>query len=445
MDGANPIDRDFSSLVDDSPQEGRFRVARSVYSDPAVYEAELDRIFENGWVYLCHESQVAKEGDYYATEIGRQPVFVSRQKDGGLKCFINACAHRAAILTPFKRGNAKVLTCRFHGWSFNCDGRCVRIKGQDEGFPEEGFDRSRFNLTEVPTVASYRGFVFGSLNADVAPLPDYLDSAKTFIDLLVDQSPQGLEVVRGYSTYIIRGNWKMQLENAVDGYHVSTVHRVFAATVGARDAQRGNQGMARTEGGRITGKVPTGGYDLGNGHMMIWATHTTPEVRPIWQQKERFEKEFSPAKVKWILERGRNLAVFPNVMIMDNPSTQIRKVKPMGPDRFEVTVYCIAPVGESAEARAARLRKFEDFYLTSGMATSDDVAALEDTFEGGMARAAGWNDFGRGFAVMTEGADEDAAAIGCAPRTSMANWDFETLYHGFYRHWRKVMAEGRNE
>jgi benzoate/toluate 1,2-dioxygenase alpha subunit len=444
MDG-NPIERDFSALVDDRPEQRSFRVDRSVYSDPAVYDAEMTRIFESGWVYLCHESQVEKEGDYYATEIGRQPVFVSRQKDGGLKCFINACSHRAAILTPFKRGNARVLTCRFHGWAYNCDGRCVRIKGEDEGFPQEGFDRAQFNLTEVKTVASYRGFVFASLNPDVETLEDYLDAAKTFIDLLVDQSPEGLEVVRGYSTYTIRGNWKMQLENAVDGYHVSTVHRVFAATVGAREARDSSSGMARTEGGRITGKVASGGYDLGRGHMMIWATHTTPEVRPIWGQKERFEKEFPPAKVQWILERGRNLAVFPNVMIMDNPSTQIRKVKPLGPDRFEVTVYCIAPKGEPAEARAARLRKFEDFYLTSGMATSDDVAALEDTYDGGMATRARWNEFGRGYATMIEGPDEDAAAIGCAARTSMRNWDFETLYHGFYRRWRTLMAAGRND
>lgn len=440
MDGNFPRS-DFSVLVDDRPQDGVFRVDRSVYNDPAVFEAEMARIFEQGWVYLCHESQVKDEGDYYATEIGRQPVFVTRQKDGGIRCFINACAHRAAILTPYKQGNAKVLTCRFHGWAYGCDGRCIRIKGEQEGFPQEGFDRARFDLTEVPTVDSYRGFVFGSLTPDVKPLDDYLGASRPFIDLLVDQSPEGLEVVRGSSTYVIRGNWKMQLENAVDGYHVSTVHRVFAATVSARDARESSDGMARTEGGRITGKVATGGYDLGQGHMAIWATHTTPEVRPIWSLKERLEKEFSPARVKWILERGRNLSVFPNVMIMDNPSTQIRKVKPLSANRFEVTVYCIAPIGESREARAARLRKFEDFYLTSGMATSDDVAALEDTYDGGMAGSAQWNDFARGYATMIEGPDEDARAIGCEAASSMANWDFETLYHGFYRNWAARMTE----
>jgi len=430
----------FGGLVDDRAEDGVFRVDRSVYTDQGVFDAEMERLFERGWVYLCHESQVPEAGSFYATEIGRQPVVVIRQKDGGLACFINACSHRGALLTATKQGKATTLTCRFHGWAYNCDGRCIRIKNEKAGYGEDGFDRGQFNLTPVARIESYRGFVFGSLTGDVPPIADYLGAASAFLDLLVDQSPEGLEVVPGSSTYVIKGNWKMQVENAVDGYHVSTVHRVFAATVGNRDERDDSVGMKRTEGGRIKGNVPTGGYDLGHGHMLIWATHTTPEVRPIYQQKARLEKEFSPKKVEWILERGRNLSLFPNVMVMDNPSTQIRKIKPLSADRFEVTVYCIAPIGEPAEARAARLRKFEDFYLTSGMATSDDLAALEDTFIGCMAREDRWNDYNRGWDTKIEGPDEDARAIGCDAVTSSSNWDFEMLFHGFWRHWRDRMA-----
>ncbi|MCH7890409.1 MAG: hypothetical protein IH921_02785, partial [Gemmatimonadetes bacterium] len=271
-------------------------------------------------------------------------------------------------------------------------------------------------------------------------LADTLGAAKAWIDLLLAQAPDGLEVVPGSSTYVIRGNWKMQAENGVDGYHVTTVHRVFAATVAQREARGGYEGMAMTEGGRITGKVPSGAYDLGNGHMAIWAQHTTPEVRPVYETKERLEKELSPEQVRWILERGRNLVVFPNVSIMDNPSTQIRVLRPLSPDRLEVTVYCIAPVGESKGARAARLRKFEDFYLTAGMATSDDAAALESTHEGSQGPAGRWNDFSRGRGTMVEGADEDAKALGFTPVSSNADWEHETLFYGFYREWRRLMS-----
>ena len=439
MDGMR-LEKDFTALVDDRVADGVFRVDRSVYTDPEVFDAEMVQIFEGGWIYLCHESQIPDEGSYYATDIGFTPVVVIRQKDGGLKTFINACSHRAAILTPRKQGKARVLTCRFHGWAYSCEGRCVRIKQEKEGFGEEEFDRSLYDLKVVPRSESYRGFVFGSLEENVSPLREALAGAAGWIDLMVEQSPDGLEVVPGSSTYTIHGNWKMQIENSVDGHHVSTVHRVFANTMRNREERDGLTGMARTEGGRITGKVPSGAYDLGNGHMSIWAQHTTPERRPVYKKKDWLEANFSSGKVDWILNRGRNLAVFPNVALMDNPSTQIRRVRPISPDRTEVTVYCIAHVGEDDEARAARLRKFEDFYLTAGMATSDDMAALEDTYLGSHARAARWNDFNRGLHSMVEGADELAKLGGFEPVTSSESWENETLYFGFYRRWRELMS-----
>ena len=90
MDG-NIAANNVSALVDDRMDEEMFRVDRSVYTDEALFEQEMDKIFEKCWVFLCHESQVEKHGDYFWTEIGRQPVFVHRQEDGSLKCFINAC------------------------------------------------------------------------------------------------------------------------------------------------------------------------------------------------------------------------------------------------------------------------------------------------------------------------------------------------------------------
>ena len=433
MDGSVIIEN-LSSLVDDRVNEGMFRVDRAVYNDSVIFEREVTNIFERCWYFLCHESQVSNHGDYFWTEIGRQPVFVHRQEDGALKCFINACSHRAAILTPFRQGNAKTLTCRFHGWSYDSGGACIGVKNA-----EQGIDRTKFGLREIARLSSYNGFVFGSLSADVPSLEDWLGAAKPWIDLMVVQSPDGLEVVPGRSTYKTDGNWKLQAENSVDGYHVSTVHRVFAHTIAARESKGEYTGIGKTESGRISGSVPTGSYDLGNGHMAIWAEHTTPEVRPIWEAKERLERDLEPIQAQWILTKGRNLFLFPNVMLMDNPSTQIRIMKPISADRVDITVYCIAPKGESNKARAGRLRKFEDFYLTAGMATSDDIAALEDTHEGSLARDSRWSEFNRGIANITNGPDQDALELGFKPQACTDNWDHEVLYHGFYRHWLKMM------
>ena len=431
---------DARELITDTADPVRFRVDRRIYTDADIFATELKQIFERTWVYLCHESQIAEHGDYYATYMGAQPVFAIRQTDGAIGAFINACAHRGAVLTPRRRGRARTIVCRFHGWCYDTNGACVRIKDEATGWPD-GIDKSAHGLTPVGRVASYRGFVFGCLDPGVGGLEDDLGAARPFIDLLSDQSPEGLEVVPGQQTYIIRGNWKLQAENGVDGYHVSTVHRVFAQAMGLREQLGDNSGNRPTEAGRIKGNVETGCYDLGRGHNIIWAGRANPAVAPLFEAEARLIDEFGQAKTDWMLRRGRNLYLFPNVQLMDQSSTQIRVFRPLSPNRTEVRVYCIAPKGESRGARVARLRKFEDFFMVTGMATPDDLAALEDCQIGAKGTASRWSDMERGLSAMTQGPDDLARGIGAQVASSAGRWDHETLYHGYFRRWAALMDD----
>lgn len=433
---------DVSALVDDRIADGVFRIDRGVYLDEAIHEREMDVIFEQGWVFLCHDSQIPNAGDYFSTRIGRQPVFVNRRKDGSIGCCINACAHRGALLTSHKKGNCNVFTCRFHGWAYDETGRCIRIKNETAGFADPGFDRAHFDLTRVARLESYRGFIFASLNAGVPPLDDYLGDARTFMDFFTDQSPDGIEVLAGSQTYVCDHNWKLQVENVPDGYHVSTVHRNFMTTVLNREAREGYEGMDTTETGRMQGNVANGCYDLGRGHSVIWAERASPEAAPLYPASAEVEKRCGAVRAEWMLRRGRNLCVFPNLVLNDLASTHMRTHRPLSAGRCEVTIWCIAPVGEPAEARRARLRKFEDFFLVTGMATSDDVISLDVAHAGCYGREARWTDFARGLTTMIDGADEDAKALGINPLTSNSSWDFETPYYGLYRHWRDLLNNG---
>ncbi len=188
MDGFARTNTDV--LIDDRPEDGVFRIDRRIYLDEEIFETEMRNIFEANWQFLCHENG-GKPGDYYTTHIGRQPVFVTDKK-GDLKAFLNACSHRAAtILTPTKQGNAKTLTCRFHGWTYKCDGVCIRIKEEESGYGER-FDRSVYDLREIGAVDSFKGFVFGSIKADVEPLEDFFCGSKAFLAFVADQSAAGL-------------------------------------------------------------------------------------------------------------------------------------------------------------------------------------------------------------------------------------------------------------
>ncbi|MBH69504.1 MAG: benzoate 1,2-dioxygenase large subunit [Rhodospirillaceae bacterium] len=422
-----------------SEEAGIFRVARSIYNDPSIYKAEMENIFEQGWIYVCHESQIPKIGDYYATKAGRQPIFVIRQSRSKVGGFIDACSHRGALLSRSRRGCMRTITCRFHGWSFDLQGRCTKIKDEEAGWPE-GVDRNRFSLKSLPKLEIYKGFVYASLSGEVPELKEALGEAKYFIDLVSDQSPEGMEIVPGSQSYMVDGNWKLQAENGVDGYHVSTVHRVFARAVEKREAM-GDRGQLRnTEAERITGSVKTGVCDLGRGHMLLWANRGNPDVAPLNKSRSKLLKQYNKNKVDWMINKGRNLFLFPNMHLMDQSSTQIRVLIPHAPDRTEVRVYCIAPKGESRAARVARLRKFEDFFMVTGMATPDDMAALEDVQRGSGGKLVKWNEVDRGRSLMIKGADETVASIGADPISSNPNWTNETLYYGFYTKWLEAIT-----
>ncbi|MBS7349061.1 MAG: benzoate 1,2-dioxygenase large subunit [Comamonas sp.] len=432
------------SLLETDKEKGVFRGKREMFTNKELFELEMEHLFEGNWIYLAHESQLSKNNDYYTTKMGRQPVFITRNKEGQLNCFINACAHRGATLARFKHGNKGSFTCPFHGWTFNNSGKLLKIKDPvDTGYPE-GFNcDGSHDLQKIARFESYRGFLFGSLNPDVQSLEDFLGESKTIIDMIVDQSPDGLEVLRGSSTYMYEGNWKLQAENGADGYHVTAVHWNYAATQAQRKSRdSGDDINAMSAGGWA--KNGGGSYSFENGHILLWTRWDNPEDRPLMEQRERLVAEFGEAKADWMINNSRNLCLYPNVYLMDQFSSQIRVLRPIDVNRTEVTIYCIAPKGESAEARARRIRQYEDFFNASGMATPDDLEEFRACQEGYMGNAMPWNDLSRGAKHWVEGADAEAEKIGLKPLLSGVKTEDEGLYVSQHSHWLNQMRAAVN-
>lgn len=432
-------------LIDDRPEESIFRVKRTAFTDPALYDREIDRIFDRCWLYLCHESQVPAHGDYVATRMGRHPVFVIRGRDGGLQTFHDACSHRGSKLTGRTSGNARTLVCRYHGWCFNADGACTLVRGGEDAYRDEDLARLGTDLRPIAKFGSYKGFLFGCLDADAPSLEEFLGGAMPFIDLMADQSPDGLEVLRGESRYVMEANWKFQTENSTDGYHVATVHRNFATTVGYRETLGPDQGggMAKTESSRILSldKINSGGYDVGNGHMINWADRGHPEAGPLWPARDSLLARFPAGKVKWMLERGRTVTVFPNLLLNDVASTCIRIWRPIAVGLTEIETWCIAPKGEPAEARRARIRKYEDFFFPASLAVPDDVRAMEGAHAGSESLDDGWNDLALGRRTLVDGADDAARELGVTPLNSNPGREVETPFFAFWREWARRIGE----
>lgn len=428
-------------LVDDH-DKGLHRIKRSAFNDPELFDLEMKHIFEGNWIYLAHESQIPNNGDYYTTHIGRQPVMITRNRAGELNCFINACAHRGAQLARFKTGNKSTFTCPFHGWTFNNSGKLLKIKDPEgTGYPETFNKEGSHDLTKIAKFANYRGFLFGSLNADVQSLEDHLGESRKIIDMIVDQSPEGLEVLRGASTYWYEGNWKVQAENGADGYHVTAVHWNYAATQAARkEREAGNdQIKAMSAGGWA--KKGGGSYSFENGHLLLWTRWDNPEDRPLYPVREQLAERVGANTAEWMINNSRNLCLYPNVYLMDQFSSQIRVLRPIAVDKTEVTIYCIAPKGESAEARARRIRQYEDFFNATGMATPDDLEEFRSCQQGYQGAAAEWNDMSRGAEHWVRGPDAEADKIGLKPILSGVKTEDEGLYVAQHTYWAQQMRK----
>lgn len=434
--------KSIDGFLDENHETGNYRLHRSAFTDETLFELEMKHIFEGNWIYLAHESQVPNNNDYYTTHMGRQPIVITRNRQGQLGAFINACSHRGAMLCRYKRGNKATYTCPFHGWTFNNGGKLLKVKDPEgAGYPE-GFNKDgSHDLKKVARFESYRGFMFGSLNADVKPLTEFLGEAARIIDMIVDQSIDGLEVLRGASTYTYEGNWKLQAENGADGYHVSAVHWNYAATTNQRKQREASPDQIRAMDAGKWGQQGGGFYAFDHGHILLWTKWANPQDRPNFSRREEFSARKGEATADWMIQNSRNLCLYPNVYLMDQFGSQIRLLRPISVNKTEVTIYCIAPKGEDAEARSRRIRQYEDFFNVSGMATPDDLEEFRACQEGYAGRAAEWNDMSRGAAHWINGPDAAANAIGLKPVMSGVKTEDEGLYTVQHRYWMDVMKQ----
>ena len=258
------------------------------------------------------------------------------------------------------------------------------------------------------------------------------------IDQIVDQAPEGLEVLRGSSSYHFDGNWKLQMENGADGYHVSSVHWNYSATMQRRNYEaEGTRTVDANGWSKSVGGVA--GFD--HGRVRLWTQLLNPEVRPVYGQREALEQRLGAERARPIIEQTRNLGLYPNLYLMDQFSTQIRVVRPLAVDRTEVTIYCFAPKGESAADRALRIRQYEDFFNVSGMGTPDDLEefrACQSAYQGSTPQ---WNDLSRGARHWLEGPDDNARALGMQPLLSGVRTEDEGLFVRQHGYWAQVLGQ----
>src|SRR6185437_6381506 len=312
----------YQALIVNQPHQ--FQVHREIYTNPRIFEDELERIFATTWVYLAHDSELPKSGDYRTTWIGKQPVIITRDDEMQLHVLLNSCRHRGNALCRAVSGNAARFRCSYHGWVYSNRGDLLDVS-LPEGYPA---DFKLSGLIAVPRVSVYRGLIFGSLAKDGEDFDTYLGDAKSYVDLWAEMSPVGTLKVKRPHQFVFPGNWKLQVENSTDGYHARFLHESAFATM----AKFGGRSLSQTTALRNIGAVS--GFDGGHGML------ETPQMAAL--ETAIFDDYVACLTEKYGKERaerilgGYNIMLFPNVCLMDS---NIRVIQPLAVNETVVASY----------------------------------------------------------------------------------------------------------
>lgn len=300
----------------------------SWYHDPQVFAAERERVFGRHWQYVGHVGDVAEPGSISVGTAGVIPVLLTRDQEGTLRAFVNACRHRGARLVDEPCARATVQ-CPYHAWTYGLDGSLMAAPRADA---EPGFAKDELGLAPL-AVDTWGPFVFVNPDREAGPLADVLGE----LPELVASAGIDVDAMRFHSraTSSYQANWKICAENFLECYHCQTAHPDLAKVL----------------------DISEDAYDL---------------VESPW-----FSTQYGPVREEWtgnfdptgVIPRGQFHFLFPNLTINIAPGAPNLSIGPILPDGPTKTTrfldYFFAPDVDQEWVR--------------GFLAWDDQVGVEDT------------------------------------------------------------------
>ncbi len=400
------------------PQEGYSRIPYGVYTDPGVYQEEQQKVFRGPvWNFVGLEQEIPNVGDFRTIYIGETPVIVVRDDAGNVRVMVNRCAHRGNLVCVKTDGHAKELTCVYHNWRYDLQGRLINVafgKGVDGkgGMPED-FEPRKFGLQNLKT-HTHAGLIFASFS----------DNPVAFQAFLGGEMLENMErvvgremVLLGTYTQYMPNNWKLYMENVRDSYHASILHMFQATFRMNRLSMKGGIKLSDNGWHHISYSIAETDREerqynsktllsVKDGYLL-----SDPRLVDMWQE----------------FDCGTTLAIqstFPNFVVQQiYNSIALRLCVPRGPEECELMWWILGSADDTKEQREARVRQ-------SNLVGPGGLISMEDGVVGGWVQRGSKQDHEKTTILEMGGRDVAPSADG---RTT------EVSIRGFWKGFRDLM------
>ncbi len=361
-------------------------IDRRIFTDEAIFDQEMQEIFGRAWLFLCHESQIPKPGDFFEAPMGRDNVLVVRQKDKSIRALLNTCTHRGNAVCRAEEGNTKNFMCTYHGWTFDLKGDLIGVPGLEKFYGNQ-LDRAAHALRQVAQLDSYKGFVFGTFDASAPPLAEFLGvTGRLGLDLVAERADE-MQVVPGIQKFVIGCNWKFTVDNLFDWYHPLITH-MSAKSSGlfnglfpedAFDAflndARIDGGGARTPDGEDIAFKKDDPFDFDESFVVLGEfghaisgppTGIRHEIFNAWRQRPGVAETLTPVGMR----TDGHPNIFPTLWVTGHGQVSLRV--PRSPSSTEIWWFSLMPKDIEPEARAAILMHHNHIFGPAGILEQED-------------------------------------------------------------------------
>ena len=346
------------------------KIDRRIFSDQAIYDDEMEKIFGRAWLMIGHESLVPAADDFFHTYMGEDPVILTRDGQGRLHALLNMCRHRGNRVVRCDDGNAKRFMCTYHGWTYRNDGALEHVPGESEAY-YDALDRPSLGLIEA-RVETYAGIVFATWAKDAPSLEAYLGDARWYLDTVFNRRDGGMQAL-GPMKWLEPANWKTMVDNCSDNYHVPTSHLSSA---------RGPDPLSRPPAGcptRTSSRSPNK-HAFVNGHAITFrdADDNIPRyVHGVSNETLRLFQEYHDATMPEVERRLGTLRArrvqLGNHSIFPNGILGFRLALPRGPLKTEFWHFVLLDRDAPEELKRAIRIGSQANNGAAGMFEQDDV------------------------------------------------------------------------